>query len=100
MLDRMDAVWDGPLKATTQLKQKPSYYFRRNCWISADPDERALAHIIEHVGSDKFFWASDFPHPDHTDDYINSLKGLLAPLSKETQKKVLSSNVQQVYGLD
>jgi predicted TIM-barrel fold metal-dependent hydrolase len=100
LLDRMDAVWDGPLKATTQLKQKPSYYFRRNCWISADPDERALAHIIEHVGSDKFFWASDFPHPDHTDDYINSLKGLLAPLSKETQKKVLSSNVQQVYGLD
>ena len=100
LLDRMDAVWDGPLKATTELKHKPSFYFDRQCWISADPDERALAHIIEHVGADKFFWASDFPHPDHTDEYINSLKCLLAPLARETQQRVMRENVTKVYKLD
>lgn len=100
LLDRMDAVWEGPLKATTQLKHKPSFYFDRQCWISADPDERALAHIIDHVGANKFFWASDFPHPDHTDEYIDSLKGLLAPCSKETQAKVMYENVANVYRLD
>jgi uncharacterized protein len=100
LLDRMDAVWDGPLKATTALKHKPSFYFDRNCWISADPDERALAHIIEHVGVEKFFWASDFPHPDHTDEYIDSLKCLLAPLSRETQQCVMTTNVGKVYKLD
>ena len=99
LLDRMDAVWEGPLKATTQLKEKPSFYFSRNCWISSDPDERALAHIVEHVGSEKFFWASDYPHPDHTDNYIDALKGLLAPLSKETQRRIMSENVTRVYGL-
>ena len=95
----MDAVWEGPLKATTQLVEKPSFYFARQCWISADPDERALAHIIDHVGNDKFFWASDFPHPDHTDEYIDSLKTLLAPCSKETQRKVMFENVGKVYDL-
>ena len=99
LLDRMDAVWSGPLKATTSLKEKPSFYFARNCWISSDPDERALTHIVEHVGADKFFWASDYPHPDHTDDYIDALKGLLAPLSKETQKKIMYENVAKVYDL-
>lgn len=100
LLDRMDAVWDGPLKATTALKEKPSFYFNRQCWISADPDERALAHIVEHVGADKFFWASDYPHPDHTEDYIDALKGLLVPLSEETRRMVLRSNVEAVYRLD
>ena len=99
LLDRMDAVWEGPLKATTQLVEKPSFYFSRQCWISADPDERALTHIIDHVGNDKFFWASDFPHPDHTDEYIDSLKTLLAPCSEETQRKVMFENVAKVYDL-
>jgi predicted TIM-barrel fold metal-dependent hydrolase len=99
LLDRMDAVWEGPLKATTLLKEKPSFYFARNCWISADPDERALTHIVEHVGADKFFWASDYPHPDHTDDYLEALRGLLAPLSKETQDKIMYRNVEKVYDL-
>ncbi len=99
LLDRMDAVWEGPLAASTQLKHPPSHYFRRQCWISADPDERAVSHIIDHVGAERFFWASDYPHPDHTDDYIDSLKGLLAPLCAETRRKVMADNVAAAYGL-
>lgn len=100
LLDRMDAVWEGPLKATTELKHPPRYYFDRNCFISADPDERAVSHLIEPLGADKFFWASDFPHPDHTADYIERLKGLVAPLSKDAQAKILRENVSKVYQLD
>lgn len=100
MLDRMDAVWEGPLKATTQLKHPPRFYFDRQCWISADPDERAVAHLIEPVGEDKFFWASDYPHPDHTDDYIERLRGLVAPLSAGARAKILGENVRRVYQLD
>lgn len=100
LLDRMDAVWAGPLKATTELRDKPSEYFRRQCWISADPDERALAHIIEYVGADRFFWASDFPHPDHTADYMQRLRGLLEPLPPESRAKIAGENVTKVYQLD
>src|SRR5215470_2733892 len=61
-LDRADATFTGtPLGATVRLKEKPSYYFKRQCFISADPDERAIAALMPHVGEDKFFWASDYP---------------------------------------
>lgn len=99
LLDRMDAVYKGALGKSTKLTDLPSNHFRRQCWISADPDERALALIIDHVGADRFFWASDFPHPDHTGDYMEELRELIAPLSESTRRKVLGENVAQVYKL-
>ncbi|MGH7960729.1 MAG: amidohydrolase family protein [Candidatus Binatia bacterium] len=99
LLDRMDAVYKGPLGKTTQLKDLPSNHFRRQCWISADPDERALPWIIEHVGTDRFFWASDYPHADHTGGYMEDLRGLVAPLAETAQRQILWENVSRVYKL-
>jgi uncharacterized protein len=99
LLDRMDAVFRNPLGATTKLKDLPSHYFKRQCWISADPDERALAGTIPYVGEDRFFWASDFPHPDHGDNYMEELAGLIAPLSASARRKILWENVAWAYEL-
>jgi predicted TIM-barrel fold metal-dependent hydrolase len=82
------------------LKEKPRYYFQRQCWISADPDEVALAYIIEHVGKDKFFWATDYPHDDHTQGYIAALEQLVARLSEPARRGILGENAAQAYGLD
>jgi predicted TIM-barrel fold metal-dependent hydrolase len=81
------------------LKEKPSFYFRRQCWISADPDEKALAYLIEYIGADKFFWATDYPHDDHTQGYIQALEQLVAPLSERARRGILGDNVAQVYNL-
>ncbi len=99
LLDRMDAVFKTGLRSTTAMKETPSVYFKRQCWISADPDERALSRVIDHVGADRFFWASDFPHPDHGGDYMNELAELVAPLSESSRRKILRENVNEVYGL-
>jgi predicted TIM-barrel fold metal-dependent hydrolase len=99
LLDRMDAVFRGPLGRSTKLKDLPSHHFRRQCWISADPDERALTRIIDYIGADRFFWASDFPHPDHTGDYMEELRELVAPLAESTRSKILSENVAGAYRL-
>jgi len=99
MIDRMDAAYITALGKSVPLKEKPSFYFQRQCWISADPDETAVAHIIEHVGKDKFFWATDFPHDDHTQGYIAALEQLVAPLSESTRRGILGENVAHVYGL-
>ena len=75
-LDRGDAIFNGTtLGATVRLKEKPSYYFKRQCYISADPDERTIAAMMDIVGEDKFFWATDYPHPDHPGNYLEELKG-------------------------
>ena len=98
-LERMDAVYATPLGRNTGLTEKPSAYFQRQCWISCDPDERSLAGVIPRVGEDKFFWASDFPHPDHAPRYVTELAELVELLPLSARYKLMSDNVRAVYGL-
>jgi predicted TIM-barrel fold metal-dependent hydrolase len=99
-LDRMDALAAGPLRVTLGLRRRPSEYARHQCWIAADPDERALAPIIELVGADRFLWASDFPHADHGGDYLSELRQLTATLSPEARRAILGENAARLYRLE
>jgi predicted TIM-barrel fold metal-dependent hydrolase len=99
-LDRADAVAEIGQGLAVGLKRKPSEYFREQCFISGDPDETAVSHIIDHVGADCFMWATDYPHPDHPGSWAQALEKLVEPLSVKTQAKVLGGNVARIYGLD
>jgi predicted TIM-barrel fold metal-dependent hydrolase len=96
-LDRMDAAYASIAGRTVESKEKPSFYFNRNLWISADPDERSLPAMVELCGEDKFFWASDFPHPDHTGNYMEEVEELAGKLAPSARRKVLGENVLRVY---
>ena len=98
-LDRMDAMHEIPMGRATELERFPSEYFARQCFISADPDERAAPLIMDHVGIDRFIWATDFPHPDHPADWPEKLPRFIEPLSEEGRRRVLGQNVQEIYGL-
>ena len=98
-LDRMDTTFATTLGDNVPLKEKPSTYFRKQCWISGDPDERALAHVIDYVGDDRFFWATDYPHFDHPSNYMEELEGLVAPLSEQARNNILGDSVANVYKL-
>jgi hypothetical protein len=99
-LDRMDAAYSSYAGSRVPLKEKPSFYFKRNVWISADPDERALPAIVDLEGEDKFFWASDFPHSDHVSNYVEELEEMAGKLSPSARAKVLGENVARLYKLD
>ena len=75
MLDRMDAVFETSAGRAVPLKDKPSEYFKRQCFVSGDPDEHAAAYTMDYVGSDRFMWASDYPHPDHTGTWVHGPRG-------------------------
>src|SRR5580704_6030965 len=92
-LDRMDAVYDSVIGRGVPAKEKPSFYFKRNCWVSADPDEHSLPAMVQLLGADKFFWASDFPHPDHTGNYLEELEELADKLPDSARANVLRDNV-------
>jgi predicted TIM-barrel fold metal-dependent hydrolase len=98
-LDRMDGYASSLLGRAVPLKEKPSAYFRRQCWISCDPDECTIPALMDLFGTDRFFWASDFPHPDHTGDYIAELEELAGKCSPNARAKLLGDNVRQVYGV-
>jgi uncharacterized protein len=99
-LDRGDAIYRRTaLGGTVQLKEKPSFYFKRQCYISADPDERSIAAMTRLVGEDRFFWASDYPHPDHPGDYLTELRGMVTDMSATARRGVLGENVARAYRL-
>jgi len=55
--------------------------------------------VMNSIGTDRFFWASDFPHPDHIGHYMEALGELIAPLSQKSQQQILWENVARVYKL-
>jgi uncharacterized protein len=99
-LDRMDGYATSLLGRAVPLKEKPSAYFRRQCWISCDPDERTIPALMDLYGADRFLWASDFPHPDHTGDYIAELEALAGKLSPSARQNLLGENVLRCYGVE
>ncbi|HVN90567.1 MAG TPA: amidohydrolase family protein [Candidatus Binataceae bacterium] len=98
-LDRMDAVYDSVMGRSVPLKERPSFYFKRNVWVSADPDEKSLAAMVDLVGSDRFIWASDFPHPDHTADYLQDLERMVEKIPEKQRNDVLGNNLRSLYNL-
>ena len=83
------------------LKMLPSEYFRRQCWISFDPDETMLAFTAQSplCGADRIIWASDYPHPDAkfpgvTEELTEALDGL----SYEQKRQITSESSRALYG--
>jgi predicted TIM-barrel fold metal-dependent hydrolase len=98
LLDRMDALFrDTMLRHLHDLTERPSDYFRRQCFISCDPEETAAPLIIDHVGRDRFIWATDYPHPDHPANWRTSLERFVEPLDEETTAAVVGRNVLRLY---
>jgi uncharacterized protein len=99
-LDRADAIFNGTTIAqTVRLKEPPSHYFKERCFISADPDERTIAGMMAHVGENKFFWASDYPHPDHPGNYLEELAEMVKPMTASGRNGILGENVARAYKL-
>jgi uncharacterized protein len=96
-LDRLDAVYGHTfIGDRVPLKEKPSDYFRERVWISCDPDERSIPPLAERFG-DRFLWASDFPHADHTPDYISDLEAMAASFPEVRRRPFLGGEARKLF---
>ena len=98
-LDRLDHKSEI-MRPFSPLTLLPSEYFKRQCVISAEPDESLTAAIVEHLGADYVIWASDYPHLDASFHVVDTLRERLARLPQASQEKVLGTNALRFYGLD
>lgn len=99
-LDRIDAVYGHTfIGQRVPLQHKPSDYFRERCWISCDPDERTIPALAERYGVDRFLWASDFPHADHTPEYVDDLNELVAMFPESDRRAFAGDNARALFGL-
>lgn len=99
-LDRMDAVYGHTfIGQRVPLAHKPSDYFRERVWISCDPDERTIPALAERFGPDRFMWASDFPHADHTPEYITDLEELAVALPEDGRRLFLGDSARALFDI-
>ncbi len=99
-LDRIDAVYGHTfIGDKVPLKHKPSDYFRERIWISCDPDERTIPALAERFGVDRFLWASDFPHADHTPDYVHDLNTLVSMFPEQDRAAFIGDNARRLFNL-
>jgi predicted TIM-barrel fold metal-dependent hydrolase len=98
MLDRLDAFSES--MNLGGIRPSATEYFRRQCFVSGDPDEVIAPYTIEHVGADSFMWATDYPHPDHPHTWVDDLTRFAEKLSPAVRAKVLGDNVRRIYRID
>ena len=79
------------------LKHKPSDYFMSQCWISCDPDERTIPALADRFGIDRFLWASDFPHADHTPEYVHDLNVLVSMFDESDRRAFVGDNARSLF---
>ncbi|MFI5267788.1 MAG: amidohydrolase family protein [Chloroflexota bacterium] len=80
------------------LPLKPSEYVRRQCVLSADPDEPGLDQVIDFLGEDSIIWNTDYPHPDAPDPDKVLPWFEAQPISREQKQKILWDNSVRLYG--
>jgi uncharacterized protein len=97
-LDRLDHKSEV-MRPFSSLSLLPSEYFKRQCVISAEPDESLTGPIVQHLGDDYVVWASDYPHLDASFHVVDTIRERLAPLPQESQRKVLGANALRFYAI-
>src|SRR5262249_60172226 len=93
----------GPLgpwgPATAKLSLRPSEYFRRQCFISCDPQERTIPSVVELVGDECLVFATDYPHPDALSGDLVARITSRQNLGTASHERILFRNAERCFGL-
>ena len=95
----LDELWERET-AGHPVPHPPSYYFKRQCYISAEPEEPTIKYVIDAQGDDNIIYNTDFPHPSEA-KVTNPAAEFLAleGISDESKRKILWDNAANLYGL-
>ena len=89
-----------PTHRQAPLTLAPSEYFVRQCWVSFDPGEHTMGLLTPVVGSERFIWASDFPHSDAKyPGVVDELREHTAAMDDDAKANLYGTNALRMYGL-
>jgi len=97
LLWRLDEGWEreGDVWAK-DLTMAPSEYFKRQVFISVEPDEAGVKYVIDYVGTDRLVFSTDYPHGDskfpHAVENFLKLK-----ITQDDKRKILWDNCAEFY---
>lgn len=83
----------------SQLTQKPSEYFHRQCYVAFINDQAGIM-CRNLIGVDNILWESDYPHTDTTWPYSHkSVDESLPNVPDAERRKIVYENAKRVYHL-
>lgn len=96
---RLDNICYPEFPSLTQhnIKQLPSSYFKRQCWVSIELEEPCIEQVIDIIGHQSLVFASDFPHPDHTDFTLSDTSSICQNISEAQLQDILYHNAITLY---
>jgi predicted TIM-barrel fold metal-dependent hydrolase len=99
LLWRLDEAYEREADVfVPELKMTPTEYFKRQCWVSVEPDEEPAKYTIDWVGSDKIVFSTDYPHGDSK--YPEAVSSFLKlGISEDDKRKILWDNCAGLYNL-
>jgi predicted TIM-barrel fold metal-dependent hydrolase len=82
------------------LKRKPSEYFRRQCYISCEPEEERLGEVVQAIGAERVLFASDYPHWDAKLSGAPQEIIERSDLSQDAKRQIMGANAARLLHLD
>jgi predicted TIM-barrel fold metal-dependent hydrolase len=81
-----------------ELEMEPSAYFRRQCFVSVEPDEHPAKHMLEDFGSEQMVFSTDYPHGDSR--YPRAVESFLElEIPDDDKRKILWDNCARFYSV-
>jgi uncharacterized protein len=95
----LDELWEREMRGHT-TPHPPSFYFKRQCYIACEPEEKGIKYVIDFQGDHNIVYNTDFPHPaeakllNPADEFLE-----LEGVSMESKAKILWDNAARLYKL-
>ena len=97
-LERLDEHWELMPEQAPAIDRKPSEYFLGgNCFISCEPDEPMLPHVIQMFGDEHLVYASDYYHWDCKFPDTVKILAERNDVSETSKKRIFGENAQRMY---
>ncbi|MGB7948495.1 MAG: amidohydrolase family protein, partial [Candidatus Binatia bacterium] len=97
LLWRLDEGWEreGDIWAK-DLTMAPSEYFKRQVFVSVEPDEAGVKYVIDYIGTGRLVFSTDYPHGDSK--FPHAVENFLQlAISRDDKRKILWDNCAEFY---
>lgn len=98
-LNRMDDHTEQFAKDRPPLPEKPSSYFKRQCYLGIEPEDPLLPMLVQQGLEENLLFASDFPHFDAKFPGAVTALTERGDLTEPVKRKLLSDNARRFFGI-
>jgi len=98
---RLDRCWRAMRSEVPHLKEPPSFYIRRNVWLTTQPIEEpkklsSWKTFVEQLNMPgRIMYASDYPHWDF--DSPEKIEEIFTVVGRDFARDILGANAERLY---